>query len=70
MNTPDSQWGQDYMVVQDLSKEARDAGEKGPILGNAECRYIEDGRPAQKSEEGSTSTGAPASTDKEESLPF
>jgi len=29
------QYGNDYMVVQGLSKERREAGEKGPILGNA-----------------------------------
>lgn len=29
------QYGNDYMVVQGISKEARAAGEKGPILGNA-----------------------------------
>lgn len=29
------QYGNDYMVVQDIGKEARDAGEKGAILGNA-----------------------------------
>lgn len=28
------QYGNDGMVVQDLGKEAREAGEKGPILGN------------------------------------
>lgn len=32
------QYGNDYMVVQDLGKEARDKGEKGPILGNAKIR--------------------------------
>ncbi len=29
------QYGNDYMVVQDIGKEAREAGKKGPILGNA-----------------------------------
>lgn len=29
------QYGNDYFVVQDLGKEAREAGKKGPILGNA-----------------------------------
>jgi hypothetical protein len=33
--TPDSQYGQDYRIVQDLGKEARDAGQKGAIIGNA-----------------------------------
>lgn len=28
-------FGNDFMVVQDLGKEARERGEKGPILGNA-----------------------------------
>lgn len=32
-NGPD-QYGNHYMVVQDLGKEARERGEKGPILGN------------------------------------
>jgi len=35
--TPTSEYG-DYMIVQDLGKEARQAGEKGPILGNAKIR--------------------------------
>jgi len=34
IETPDSQYGNDFMVVQGLSKERRDAGEKGAILGN------------------------------------
>lgn len=29
------QYGNDFMVVQDLGKEARERGERGPILGNA-----------------------------------
>lgn len=32
------QYGNDYFVVQDLGKEAREKGEKGPILGNAKTR--------------------------------
>jgi hypothetical protein len=32
------QYGNDYFVVQDLGKEAREKGEKGPILGNAKVR--------------------------------
>jgi hypothetical protein len=31
---PDA-YGNDFMVVLDLGKEARQRGEKGPILGNA-----------------------------------
>ena len=32
-DTPDK-YGNHGMVTQDVSKEAKDAGEKGPILGN------------------------------------
>lgn len=32
-NGPD-QYGNTHFVCQELSKEARDAGEKGPIIGN------------------------------------
>jgi len=32
-NGPD-QYGNTHMVCQELSKAARDAGEKGPIIGN------------------------------------
>jgi hypothetical protein len=42
------QYGNDFMVVQDLGKEARERGEKGPILGNAKIRVQRDSqRPAQ-----------------------
>ena len=33
--TPDNQYGNTHMVVQGVSKEKREAGEKGPIVGNA-----------------------------------
>jgi hypothetical protein len=29
-------FGKHYMVVQDIGRERREAGEKGPILGNGE----------------------------------
>lgn len=32
--TPGDQYGNDYRVSQDLPREARDAGEKGAIVGN------------------------------------
>jgi hypothetical protein len=37
------QYGNDFMVVQDIGKDARDKGEKGAILGNAKIRG---GKPA------------------------
>jgi len=33
IETPNSEYG-DYMVVESISKEERDAGKKGTILGN------------------------------------
>lgn len=33
--TPDDKYGNDFRVTQDVSKEARQAGQKGAILGNA-----------------------------------
>jgi hypothetical protein len=35
------EYGNDFMVVQDVGKEAREKGIKGPILGNA--KYYEQG---------------------------
>lgn len=35
METPNDEYGNDYMIVQDTSKEERAAGIKGAILGNA-----------------------------------
>jgi hypothetical protein len=34
IDTPDNQYGNDFMVVQDIPKEDREAGQKGAILGN------------------------------------
>ena len=33
--TPENQFGNDYMAVQGVSKEDREAGLRGEILGNA-----------------------------------
>ena len=35
IETPNNAYGDDYMIVQDVSKEERERGEKGAILGNA-----------------------------------
>lgn len=42
------EYGNDFMVVQDLGKEAREKGEKGPILGNARIRV---GKPVPRQDE-------------------
>ena len=33
--TPDNQYGDDYMIVQQVSKEERESGKRGAVLGNA-----------------------------------
>lgn len=42
------QYGDNGMVTQDVSKEEREAGVKGPILGNVTVFYRDD-QPAQQS---------------------
>ena len=45
--TPDSKYGEDYMIVQSVSKEERDQGIKGNIIGNARILQGQ-GRPSAK----------------------
>lgn len=40
--TPDNQYGDDFVIRQAVSKEERAAGVKGAILGNA--KYLDGGR--------------------------
>jgi hypothetical protein len=35
IETPDDKFGNDYMIIQSVTKEERLAGKKGPIVGNA-----------------------------------
>jgi len=41
------QHGNNGMVTQDVSKEARDAGEKGPILGNVKVFWTDNSAQVQ-----------------------
>jgi hypothetical protein len=66
MDTPD-QYGNHGMVTQDIPKEARDAGEKGPILGNVKV-FWKDG--AQKPVQQGKPAGKPAGADFDDSIPF
>lgn len=47
------QYGNDFMVVQDIGKEARERGEKGPILGNGKYR-VRGSQPAPAPQESSS----------------
>jgi len=43
--TPGNQFGNDYMVVQGVTKEEREAGQRGEILGNAKHANTADNNP-------------------------
>ncbi len=70
--TPDSQYGDDYRITQDLPKERRDAGEKGAILGNARCLQAQGGgqRTAAPAQRPLPTRPEPAAADDDETLPF
>lgn len=46
IETTNNQYGDDYMVVQDVSREERLAGKKGAILGNGKIWQKRDSDPA------------------------
>lgn len=64
--TPNDKYGNDYMIVQSVSKEEREAGERGPIIGNA--RELKSQKASPPSARRETSTAAPAEEDN--SVPF
>jgi hypothetical protein len=70
--TPDDQYGNDYMVTQGVPKNQRvsASGEKvmGPILGNGKNFFFED-RSEPSSQASAPSTPAPAD-DIDEDVPF
>lgn len=63
--TPNSEYG-DYMIVQSVSKEEREQGVKGPIIGNAKVIGSKKSQqqPAQKS------SGVKPVDDDPSSVPF
>ena len=61
--TPDSKYGEDYMIVQSVSKEEREQGIKGNIIGNARILQGQ-GRPAAKPQP------APQQDDDANQVPF
>lgn len=55
--TPDSKYEQDYMVCQSVSKEERQAGTRGAIIGNASIlKGASQSQPAQSESSGGDST--------------
>lgn len=67
INEPD-QYGNNGMIVQDVSQEARQAGNKGPILGNVKV-FWKDGNAPQQAPQSQGSEFS-ASGEEEESIPF
>ena len=67
IDTPDSQYGDHFMIVQRTSKEEREAGTKLPILGNGKDWSREDNQqaPAQQQAPATNNT-----EDEADSLPF
>lgn len=63
--TPDSKYGEDYMVVQGVSREERERGIKGPIIGSAKLIGRKASSPVAKEK----AESAPESDDKPD-LPF
>lgn len=68
IETKDDQYGNDYMIVQDLGKEARERGEKGAILGNAKIRGAKPA--AQQAPAKATAGAAPKQENLDEDVPF
>ena len=56
------------MAVQDIGKEARERGEKGPILGNAKVYHPRDAQPARPAAKASGDSASPVGAD--EDVPF
>lgn len=48
IETPDSKYGDDYMICQGVTREERDKGVKGNILGNARLLEKRSGAPARR----------------------
>lgn len=48
----EDQWGNSGMIIQDVSREAREAGEKGPIIGNFKIVGNKPSAPARTQSQG------------------
>lgn len=67
LETPNSSHGDDYMAVKDVSKEEREKGNRGEILGNAKIFTKGGGNGSAGGGRGSTTFSEPADDD---DLPF
>lgn len=69
IDAPD-QYGNHGMVAQDVSKEAKDAGEKGPILGNVKIFWKGDTPSRSKPVSKPVSKPATKGDDFDDDIPF
>ena len=67
--TRDSQFGEDYFIAQSVSKEEREAGVKGPILGNAKLSRSQQGGGSYKPANAAPKA-APSRDEEDSSIPF
>jgi len=63
------QYGNSGMITQDVSKEERDQGVRGNILGNAQVFWKDSGQPPQKQSQTEPANTGRAS-DYDEDVPF
>jgi hypothetical protein len=63
IETPDNQYGDSHMIVQSVSKEEREQGIRGNILGNG--KTFSDDRPAAQQPE-----AAPVARFEDDDVPF
>jgi len=72
-DTPDDKYGNDWRVCQSVSQEARQRGEKGPILGNGKNKgQAQAQRPTATGSAGAKPTHSPAgpADDTDSDVPF
>jgi hypothetical protein len=67
IETKNNQFGDDYMIAQEVTKEEREKGVKGPILGNAK---IIGQKPAAQQAPAATQTTTVMNENLDEDVPF
>ena len=67
--TPNSEYG-DFMIVQSVSKEEREAGVKGPILGNAKLSQKQQAGGSYRPAGALPKKAGPGQDDDSDSVPF
>ena len=48
IDTPESEYGHDFMIVQETTKEEREAGTRGTILGNGKIVVKQEREPNEQ----------------------